>query len=260
MAIGLGVICQRKRKDQAHGEEWNIYQRVQSKAAPSCWSVRLQCWDVWELKHLTVSNRFIIGRVTSRMTQRKWRSFSSLRQQSASKTWPATHDIWSASLPSMQQGTAPGADPQRAGHTRLVCDHLRAQVWWLLVANGVGHAGGHCCVELAFSWVVMLCWLRGKDQKCSNVGRGAERWSWNRWSERPTPLQVDPGCNSGGLFGASAITSENLNLLAAPRNSWAVLWEKRDALCNPSCWSPTIRLSYMWLPRGAHEHWGCTLS
>lgn len=26
-----------------------IYQRVQSKAAPSCSSVRLQCWDVWEL-------------------------------------------------------------------------------------------------------------------------------------------------------------------------------------------------------------------
>lgn len=36
----------------------------------------------------------------------------------------------------MRQGTAPGADPQQAGHTRLVRDHLKARVWWLLVASG----------------------------------------------------------------------------------------------------------------------------
>lgn len=99
---------------------------VQSKTAPSSWcfiAAMPRCFlGVGYTKTSHCPNRFTTGRVTSKMTRRKWRSFSSRRQPSGSKTWPATHGTWSASLLSTQPGTAPGAAPHRAGHTRRVRD------------------------------------------------------------------------------------------------------------------------------------------
>lgn len=39
--------------------------------------------------------------------------------------------------------------------------------------GSVGRAEGHCCLELAFGWVVILCWLGGKDRKTQPCGKGS---------------------------------------------------------------------------------------
>lgn len=99
---------------------------IQSKTAPSSSSVTAAMpryfLGVAYTKTFHCPDRFITGRVTSKMTRRKWRSFSSRRRPSGSKTWPATRSTWSASPLSTRPGTAPGAAPRRAGHTRQVRD------------------------------------------------------------------------------------------------------------------------------------------
>lgn len=99
---------------------------VQSKTAPSSWSfipaMPRYFLGVGYTKTSHCLDRFITGRATPKMTRRRWRSFSSRRQQSGSKTWPATRGTWSASPRSTRPGTAPGAAPRRAGRTRRVRD------------------------------------------------------------------------------------------------------------------------------------------
>lgn len=172
------------------------------------------------------------------MTQRKWRSFSSRRQQSGSKTWPATRGTWSPSLLSTQPGTAPGAAPRRAGRSRQVGDPRLASKHRLgddqLVTGQWLREMGGCRRELVFrftfrmgQYIVMVLERGEKDIKeLDHVGKGAvqQKRDWTggrasprtRWPRMKLPV---------GGFLASAVTSENLQELIS------ISWEFPKQSC-----------------------------